>query len=113
MCILKEYKYMYIGFPLLVFFILHTKSNNYLHLQNMHSFILSLTALVLSGLVAAAPVITSTNSTLVTRYDHCNRAGVFALTFDDGPSQYSYDLAKVLHQQGIKATFFINGNNTV
>ncbi|OAD03193.1 carbohydrate esterase family 4 protein, partial [Mucor lusitanicus CBS 277.49] len=42
----------------------------------------------------------------------CNRAGVFALTFDDGPSQYSYDLAKSLHQQGIKATFFINGNNT-
>lgn len=79
----------------------------------MHSLILFITALVFGGFVAAAPITTSANSTLVTRYDHCNRSGVFALTFDDGPSQYSYDLAKVLHQQGIKATFFINGNNTV
>lgn len=103
---------MYIEFPL-YFFISHIKSNIYLHPQNMHSLILFVTALVLGGFVAAAPVTTTDNNTLVTRYDHCNRAGVFALTFDDGPSQYSYDLAKVLHQQGIKATFFINGNNTV
>ncbi|CEP14189.1 hypothetical protein [Parasitella parasitica] len=72
--------------------------------------------MILSGLTAAAPVGTTNitiDSSLVTRYDHCNRPGIFALTFDDGPSQYSYDLAKALHQQGIKATFFINGNNTV
>ncbi|KAK4516109.1 uncharacterized protein ATC70_011071 [Mucor velutinosus] len=78
----------------------------------MHALLISLTALAIGCFVSAAPI-TTVNSTLVTRYDHCNRAGVFALTFDDGPSQYSYDLAKSLHQQGIKATFFINGNNTV
>lgn len=78
----------------------------------MHSLLLPFAALALGCFVSAAPI-TAVNSTLVARYDHCNRAGVFALTFDDGPSQYSYDLAKSLHQQGIKATFFINGNNTV
>jgi peptidoglycan/xylan/chitin deacetylase (PgdA/CDA1 family) len=46
-------------------------------------------------------------------YKTCNSPGVFALTFDDGPNQYSYELAKSLRQQGIKATFFINGNNAV
>ncbi|GAN10942.1 chitin deacetylase [Mucor ambiguus] len=78
----------------------------------MYSLVLSFAILAFGYFVSAAPI-TTVNSTLVTRYDHCNRAGVFALTFDDGPSQYSYDLAKSLHQQGIKATFFINGNNTV
>ncbi|KAI8078115.1 uncharacterized protein B0P05DRAFT_454393, partial [Gilbertella persicaria] len=53
------------------------------------------------------------NSTKVETYTHCNRPGVFALTFDDGPGQYSWSLAKSLHEQGIKATFFINGANAV
>lgn len=46
-------------------------------------------------------------------YTHCNRPGVFALTFDDGPDKYSWGLAKTLQAEGIKATFFINGNNSV
>jgi peptidoglycan/xylan/chitin deacetylase (PgdA/CDA1 family) len=46
-------------------------------------------------------------------YISCNKPGVFAFTFDDGPYQYSWDLAKSLNQQGIPATFFINGNNWV
>ncbi|KAI9357511.1 hypothetical protein BD770DRAFT_388900 [Pilaira anomala] len=46
-------------------------------------------------------------------YSQCNRPGVFALTFDDGPDKYSWGLAKSLHDQGIKATFFINGLNSV
>ncbi|KAI7896766.1 uncharacterized protein EV154DRAFT_584934 [Mucor mucedo] len=48
-----------------------------------------------------------------TSYSSCNRPGVFALTFDDGPDKYSWGLAKTLHDQGIKATFFINGANSV
>ncbi|KAI8354060.1 hypothetical protein BD560DRAFT_336445, partial [Blakeslea trispora] len=46
-------------------------------------------------------------------YVSCNRPGVFALSFDDGPYQYSWDLAKSLKEQNITATFFINGNNWV
>lgn len=46
-------------------------------------------------------------------YISCNKPGVFALTFDDGPYEFSWDLAKSLNEQGIPATFFINGNNWV
>ncbi|KAI8641929.1 hypothetical protein BD408DRAFT_467459 [Parasitella parasitica] len=46
-------------------------------------------------------------------YVSCSKPGVFALTFDDGPYQYSWDLAKSLKKQGISATFFINGKNWV
>ncbi|RCH81089.1 chitin deacetylase [Rhizopus stolonifer] len=72
----------------------------------------SLLTLVFATIVSAAPVTTTTNS-LVDTYTHCNRPGVFALTFDDGPFQYSWDLAKYLHSVGVKATFFINGDNWV
>ncbi|KAI8985882.1 hypothetical protein BDB01DRAFT_720717, partial [Pilobolus umbonatus] len=46
-------------------------------------------------------------------YIGCNRPNVVALTFDDGPYIYSWDLAKQLHDAGVKATFFINGINWV
>ncbi|KAI9283063.1 hypothetical protein BC943DRAFT_382126 [Umbelopsis sp. AD052] len=39
------------------------------------------------------------------------KAGHFALTFDDGPYQYSSKLIDHLNERGIKATFFVNGNN--
>ncbi|KFY27236.1 hypothetical protein V493_03619 [Pseudogymnoascus sp. VKM F-4281 (FW-2241)] len=42
---------------------------------------------------------------------HCTEMGVFALTFDDGPSAYTDDLLDLLDQYGAKATFFITGNN--
>lgn len=35
--------------------------------------------------------------------------GTFALTFDDGPSAVTEGLANWLHDQGIAATFFVNG----
>jgi len=34
-----------------------------------------------------------------------------ALTFDDGPSQYSADILEVLETNNAKATFFVTGNN--
>jgi peptidoglycan/xylan/chitin deacetylase (PgdA/CDA1 family) len=46
-------------------------------------------------------------------YVSCNRPKIFSLTFDDGPSDYSWDLAKDLHAQGVRATYFINGKNWV
>ncbi|KIJ57391.1 carbohydrate esterase family 4 protein, partial [Sphaerobolus stellatus SS14] len=36
---------------------------------------------------------------------------VVALTFDDGPYIYEQGIATLLKNNGIKATFFINGNN--
>ncbi|OBZ86142.1 Peptidoglycan-N-acetylglucosamine deacetylase [Choanephora cucurbitarum] len=63
---------------------------------------------------APAPVEAPTGSNVQDGvYLSCNRPGVFALSFDDGPYQYSWDLAKSLKEQNITATFFINGNNWV
>jgi peptidoglycan/xylan/chitin deacetylase (PgdA/CDA1 family) len=77
----------------------------------------SIIALALATVASAAPITTNGTSTgngdLVTSYTHCNRPGVFALTFDDGPFQYSWDLAKYLHSKNVKATFFTNGDNFV
>ncbi|KAI7900478.1 uncharacterized protein BX663DRAFT_439352 [Cokeromyces recurvatus] len=65
------------------------------------------------SLVAGHPTLNENNNAQVDIYTHCNRPGVFALTFDDGPSKYSWGLSKSLKEQGIKATFFINGKNSV
>lgn len=70
----------------------------------------SLIALTFAAVASAAPITTTTS---VPTYQTCNRPGVFALTFDDGPFSYSWDLAKYLHSRGIKATFFTNGYNWV
>lgn len=95
----------------------------------MRATSLFLTLAYAASMVMAAPTIRSEAVTEVaeaaevaevpkvvaykTSYSSCNRPGVFALTFDDGPAQYSWGLAKALHDQGIKATFFINGANSV
>ncbi|OAD71576.1 carbohydrate esterase family 4 protein [Phycomyces blakesleeanus NRRL 1555(-)] len=41
------------------------------------------------------------------------KPGYFALTFDDGPNTYTPELIDTLNQQGIPATFFINGLNFI
>ncbi|KAI8342966.1 carbohydrate esterase family 4 protein [Chlamydoabsidia padenii] len=41
----------------------------------------------------------------------CQNPKHFALTFDDGPYEYTSALIDLLNAQGVKATFFINGNN--
>ncbi|KAI9249623.1 hypothetical protein BY458DRAFT_494047 [Sporodiniella umbellata] len=46
-------------------------------------------------------------------YTSCNRPGVFAMTFDDGPYEHSWELATYLNEMGIRSTFFINGNNWI
>ncbi|KAJ3069770.1 Carbohydrate esterase 4 protein [Podochytrium sp. JEL0797] len=44
-------------------------------------------------------------------YNYCNKEYQVALTFDDGPGDYTGELLDQLATQGIKATFFVNGNN--
>jgi Predicted xylanase/chitin deacetylase len=42
---------------------------------------------------------------------HCKQKNTVALTFDDGPYQYTDELLDTLDKSGIKATFFINVEN--
>ncbi|KAL6909232.1 carbohydrate esterase family 4 protein [Trichoderma evansii] len=41
----------------------------------------------------------------------CNNPGHVALTFDDGPYEYTDKLLGILEKYNVKATFFIAGNN--
>ncbi|KAL7941484.1 carbohydrate-binding module family 18 [Trichoderma barbatum] len=42
---------------------------------------------------------------------HCSKPGTVALTFDDGPWQYTEELLDILEENGVRATFFITGRN--
>ncbi|KAF9531743.1 carbohydrate esterase family 4 protein [Crepidotus variabilis] len=44
-------------------------------------------------------------------YTKCTVPNTAALTFDDGPYDYIYDISNILKQNGATATFFFNGNN--
>jgi len=44
-------------------------------------------------------------------YSSCKNSNEVALTFDDGPWVYMYDISKALVAAGAKGTFFVNGNN--
>ncbi|KAI5120411.1 hypothetical protein M0805_006912 [Coniferiporia weirii] len=44
-------------------------------------------------------------------YSSCTEPNTVALTFDDGPYIYETEIVDLLNQNGIKATFFVNGNN--
>ncbi|ESK85392.1 chitin deacetylase [Moniliophthora roreri MCA 2997] len=48
---------------------------------------------------------------LATVFTTCNKPNTVAFTFDDGPWIYSNEIVSFLGQQGVKATFFFNGNN--
>ncbi|CAG8540055.1 1507_t:CDS:2 [Ambispora gerdemannii] len=41
----------------------------------------------------------------------CTVTNTFAITFDDGPAGYTNQLLDELDEKGVKATFFVNGNN--
>jgi peptidoglycan/xylan/chitin deacetylase (PgdA/CDA1 family) len=75
---------------------------------------LSLAAAAATSLlgVLAAP----TNATLLSRgaaqvITKCTKPNTVALTFDDGPWYYLYNISKALVAAGAKGTFFFNGNN--
>lgn len=75
--------------------------------------VIALITLAFAAMVNAAPISVEEDKSALKTYTHCNRPGVFALTFDDGPFEYSWDLAHTLNARGIKATFFTNGHNFV
>lgn len=47
---------------------------------------------------------------LPARINKCTRPGSLALTFDDGPSQYTEQVLDVLKEFNARATFFLGGN---
>ncbi|TDL19373.1 carbohydrate esterase family 4 protein [Rickenella mellea] len=50
-------------------------------------------------------------ATLATIYSTCKHANTVALTFDDGPYMFESGIVDTLNNAGIKATFFVNGDN--
>jgi len=45
------------------------------------------------------------------QFEKCVKPGVVALTFDDGPNTTTPALLDLLQKEGVKATFFVNGDN--
>lgn len=43
--------------------------------------------------------------------DRCTLHGKAAITFDDGPATFASELLDILGRNGVKATFFLNGEN--
>ncbi|KAF9126320.1 Carbohydrate esterase 4 protein [Mortierella sp. 14UC] len=43
--------------------------------------------------------------------DSCSRPNSYAISFDDGPGQLTDELLDYLDEQGLKVTFFMNGDN--
>ena len=76
-------------------------------------FSLSLITIVFAGLLGtltsdALPLERRGPAAVITK---CSGGKKLALTFDDGPHLFTYDLATELHDNDVKATFFINGGN--
>ncbi|KAK1753654.1 chitin deacetylase [Echria macrotheca] len=46
-----------------------------------------------------------------TNVDRCSVPGKAAITFDDGPDIYTAELLDILAKNGVKATFFVTGDN--
>ncbi|KAL1744460.1 carbohydrate esterase family 4 protein [Schizophyllum fasciatum] len=67
----------------------------------------SFAVLVVAGVAAA----TSVKRQLAQVITDCVNPNDAALTFDDGPWQYEYDIVNTLNNAGAKGTFFLNGNN--
>lgn len=61
-------------------------------------------------LVAAAPShpIAQRATPLAKVYSSCTKNNTVALTFDDGPYVYMYDISKALVAAGAKGTFFVS-----
>jgi len=46
-------------------------------------------------------------------YYQCKNSKHWALTYDDGPYDYDMELLNYLRKRGVKATFFLNGDNVM
>jgi len=75
-------------------------------------FITSAIALLSAVLaVTAMPANLTERASLAQVITQCTVPNTAALTFDDGPWYYIYDISKALVAAGAKGTFFFNGNN--
>lgn len=75
------------------------------------TFLITLAAI--AATVSAAPASLSKRATTAQIITTCTVPGTIALTFDDGPYEYTWELAETLKANGVVGTFFINGNNWV
>ncbi|KAI9474055.1 MAG: hypothetical protein EXX96DRAFT_602374 [Benjaminiella poitrasii] len=75
------------------------------------TFLITLAAIATA--VSAAPAPLEKRATKAQIITTCSVPGTIALTFDDGPYEYTWALAETLKKNGITATFFMNGNNWV
>lgn len=74
------------------------------------SFLIALAAV---AAVSAAPAPLEKRAAKAQLITTCSVPGTIALTFDDGPYEYTWALAETLKKEGVTATFFMNGNNWV
>lgn len=75
------------------------------------SFLITLAAVATA--VSAAPTPLEKRATSAKLIETCTVPGTIALTFDDGPYEYTWALAETLKKNGVTATFFMNGQNWV
>ncbi|KAF9463893.1 carbohydrate esterase family 4 protein [Collybia nuda] len=62
----------------------------------------------LAAVVAAHPFLKELKAQVITK---CSLPNTAALTFDDGPYIYMRNVSDALTKEGVKGTFFLNGNN--
>ncbi|KAG9079760.1 Carbohydrate esterase 4 protein [Ceratobasidium sp. 370] len=79
-------------------------------------FIAKLSLIVAAATTLLGALALPTDNMLETRaaakvYTKCTKPKTVALTFDDGPYAYIYDISKALVAAGAKGTFFFNGDN--
>jgi len=76
-------------------------------------FFSSLLSLAIVSLSAFSPVHAAATQkrALANVVTQCSKPNQVALTFDDGPFVYIYDISKALVAAGAKGTFFFNGDN--
>jgi peptidoglycan/xylan/chitin deacetylase (PgdA/CDA1 family) len=78
----------------------------------MKSFTTLAASALLAGLVTAHPQVGMEKRLAKGQYiSSCTNKDHVALTFDDGPYDYTVDLINKLEAAGHKATFFVNGQN--
>src|SRR5688572_14962914 len=62
--------------------------------------------------IPLSPIFTCTTTRALTSEGHAGAqlpAKTLALTFDDGPSEITAELSQYLQDEGVPATFFVNG----
>ncbi|ORY28555.1 glycoside hydrolase/deacetylase, partial [Neocallimastix californiae] len=66
-------------------------------------------------LTTVSSTVSTTASTIAstTYYYECKNKNHWALTYDDGPYKYDLKLLDLLKKKGVKATFFLNGDNVM